>query len=421
MTRLSPSTPVRPGGFTIIELLVATVVFSGLLLILAVTTNQTSDVWRRSAAKVEQFQSARRGFESMTRRLSQATLNTYWDYEYEITGTGATRILDMSKLPLGYARQSELRFRSGPMETMAPKEGVLRPTHGVFFQAPLGFTAPGVGDEELDPGLAIDLRRLNPLGDLLNSWGYFVEAGSDKEFVPEFLRTVIQPRRRYRLMQFMEPTERSMIDDPAADPDPNDKNSGRMIIRNENWNLPWNGWFVEPMKRTKDSPLRVLSENIVALVILPRLSQQDEAERARHRLSMLAPLYDYDSKRNSNNATAVADPLNPKNRGVASDQPEAVNPKNQLPPVVTVAMVAIDELSAQRLADSTSEDDLALGLQWEELFVDANLLEDNVDTADSGDGDLFKLEKQLIAKRLNYRVYTSNVPIRGAKWSRSQK
>jgi uncharacterized protein (TIGR02599 family) len=409
--------PFRSRGFTIIELLVATVVFSGLLLILAVTTNQTSDVWRRSAAKVEQFQSARRGFESMTRRLSQATLNTYWDYEYEIIGSGQNRVLDVSKPPLGYARQSELRFRSGAMETLAPKEGVLRPAHGVFFQAPLGLT-------EDDDVLEIDRRRLNPLGDLLNSWGYFVEAGSDEKIIPPFLQKVIQPRMRYRLMQFMEPTERAQIDDPAADLDKNDRLAARLIIRNENWDLPWDGWFVEPMKRTEDSPTRVLSENILALVVLPRLSQQDESERARKKLSLLAPLYDYDSKRNSNSPEAVKDPLNPKIRGASSDQPEAVNPKNQLPPVVTVAMIAIDELSAQRLAESAESDDLAIGLDWEGLFERAELLEDDPETSGagkSGDGDLYKLEQQLIAKRVNYRVYTSNVPIRGAKWSRSQK
>lgn len=417
MISTSTGTNYRRSGFTIIELLVATVVFSGLLLILAVTTNQTSDVWRRSSAKVEQFQASRRGFESMTRRLSQATLNTYWDYDYEITGSGSGRRLNMEKPPLGYARQSELRFRSGSMETLAPKEGVLRPAHGVFFQAPLGLT-------EDDDVLEIDRRRLNPLGDLLNSWGYFVEAGTDENIIPSFLKEVIQPRKRYRLMQFMEPTERAQIDDPSADPDVSAKGSSELIIRNDNWDLPWNGWFVDPMNRTTDTPLRVLSENIIALVILPRLSQQDEAARAKRKLSLLAPLYDYDSKRNSNSPEAVKDPLNPKVRGNPSDEPEAVNPKNQLPPVVAVAMVAIDEMSAQRLADSAESDDLALGLKWDELFLEAERMEDDPDTTgegESGDGDLFKLEQQLISKRINYRVYTSNVPIRGAKWSRSQK
>ena len=417
MTLLPLRSVRRASGFTIIELLVATVVFSGLILILAVTTNQTSDIWRRSAAKVEQFQSSRRGFESMTRRLSQATLNTYWDYDYVVEGSGSSRKLDVSQPPLGYARQSELRFRSGPMDTLAPRAGVVRSTHGVFFQAPLGHT----DDEDV---LQIDRRRLNPLGDLLNSWGYFVEAGTDEQIIPPFLRAVVPPRRRYRLMQFMEPTERSVIDDPTADPDPSDLQGGRLVIRNANWDLPWNGWFTEPLNRVEDPSLRVLSENIIALVILPRLSQQDEAARQRRGLSMLAPLYDYDSKRNSNSVQAVGKPFDPSIRGSAGDQPEAVNPKNQLPPVVTVAMVAIDELSAQRLAETAPGDDPALGLKWDDLFLQADRLEDDPDTngeGKSGDGDLFKVELQLRTRRLNYRVYTSNVPIRGAKWSRSQR
>ena len=398
-------------GFTIIELLVATVVFSGLLLILAVTTNQTAEVWRRGAAKVEQFQGARRGFESMTRRLSQATLNTYWDYDYEVTGSGSGRKMNVNDPPLGYSRQSELRFRSGLMEKLAPKEGVLRPTHGVFFQAPLGL----IEDEDV---LEMDRRRLKRLGDLLNSWGYFVEVGTDEANIPTFLKGHAKPRIRSRLMQFMEPTERARLDDPEAKADTSDK---QLLIDNPNWDLPWNGWFADALKKT-EPPVRVLSENIIALIILPRLSQQDEADRLSQKpaKSVLSPLYDYDSKRNSNRAAAVADPLNPKITGEPNDVPEAVNPKNQLPPVVTVAMVAIDEMSAQRLRDTAGEDP-ALGVKWEGLFTKAQLLEDDPQTPEPGDGDLHALEQQLIAKRLHFRTYTSNVTIRGAKWSRAQK
>ena len=403
-----------PAAFTIVELLVATVVFSGLLLILAVTTNQTAEVWRRGAAKVEQFQGARRGFESMTRRMSQATLNTYFDYDYELSGSGTSRKLDVSKPPLNYSRQSELRFRSGPMEKLAPEEGVFRPTHGVFFQAPLGL----VDDEDV---LEFERRRLKPLGDLLNSWGYFIEVGTDEKIIPRFLKDVVPPRIRSRLMQFMEPTERVQLDDPSATPD----EAGKfLLVKNENWDLPWNGWFTGPLKRKQDLPVRVLSENIIALVILPRLSQQDEAVRVKRNLSVLTPFYDYDSKRNSNRAAAIADPLNPKIKGDPKDGPEAVNPKNQLPPVVTVAMVAIDEMAAERLKDRGTKDDLTLGLKWEGLFEDAKKLDDDPTTKgddQSGDGDLYKLEQQLLAKKINYRVYTSNVTIRGAKWSRAQK
>jgi uncharacterized protein (TIGR02599 family) len=370
---------------------------------------------------VEQFQGARRGFESMTRRLSQATLNTYWDYEYKTEGSGKNRKLIVGEPPLGYARQSEMRFRSGAMETLAPKEGVLRPTHGVFFQAPLGLTEDNEEGVLDDGAEKLKTYRLNPLGDLLNSWGYFVEAGTDQEFIPPFLTKVIKARKRYRLWQFMEPTERALLDDPSAIP-VSDSDGRELLVKNENWDRPWNGWFVEPMKRARpESPLRVLSENIVALVVLPRLSQQDEEDRRAKKLSMLCPVYDYDSKRNSNSEAAVADALNPNVKGSSGDRPEAVNPKNQLPPVVTVAMVAIDELSAERLSDSAAADDLAQGIKWEGLFEKSERMEDDPATPDSGDGDLRMLEQQLIARHLNYRVYTSNVTIRGAKWSRSQK
>ncbi len=74
--------PARCGAFTLVELLAATSVFILLMLMLVTATNQTGEIWRRSSTKIEQFQQARRGFEVMTRRISQATLNTYWDYHY---------------------------------------------------------------------------------------------------------------------------------------------------------------------------------------------------------------------------------------------------------------------------------------------------------------------------------------------------
>ena len=68
-------------GFTILELLVATAVLSLILVVMLSLITQTSSVWRSSSARIEAFQSARRGFENLTRSLEQATLNTYWDYD----------------------------------------------------------------------------------------------------------------------------------------------------------------------------------------------------------------------------------------------------------------------------------------------------------------------------------------------------
>ncbi len=385
-------------GFTIVELLAAMAVFIGLMLLLVTATNQTGDMWRRSSAKIEQFQQARRGFEAVTRRVSQATLNTYFDYEYPTKPDGKP---DRSKPPIGYKRQSELRFRSGQAETLlGKKSGVPRPTHSIFFQAPLGF----VDD---DAGAGNSAKSHKPLNNLLNTWGYFLEVDDDSELIPEFIKGTIPERVRSRLVEMMEPSEYLSMDNPSTDKD------GATI--DKNYDKPaYLDWFRIPA--SKPERVRVLSENILAMVILPRLTQQDELARARvNKKGTLCPRYDYDSKRISNSAAAIAAPT-----ASLSDNDGDLNPKNQLPPVVTIAMVAIDENSARRLA-AISASDRTFGLGINDLFLESAKLEDDPNTSDPGDGDLHTLEKKLIAKKLTYRIFTSNVAIRGAKWSRGQK
>src|SRR5688500_8692736 len=70
----------RLPAFTIIELLVSTAVLSSVVMIMVSITNQTASTWKYTAGKMEQFSGARDGFEALTRQVSQATLNTYYDY-----------------------------------------------------------------------------------------------------------------------------------------------------------------------------------------------------------------------------------------------------------------------------------------------------------------------------------------------------
>ncbi len=402
----APLTAVRRSAFTIVELLAAVSVFIGLMLLLVTATNQTGEMWRRSSSKIEQFQQARRGFESMTRKISQATLNTYWDYHYPLKGGKP----DRSQVPDGYMRQSELRFRSGhALQLLGPGDSRARPTHCVFFQAPLGF----VDDDVIVRTKSSQTHK--PLNNLLNTWGYYLEVNDDANFVPQFLKDsgVIPPRVRSRLMELMEPSETVKIDDPTSEPtDPN--NPGKALYpQDPNWDNPkYLGWFADPIKRDPTvRPVRVLAENIMALVILPRLTPQDEAARASARppkLEILTPLYDYDSKRLSNTSAGIKDPT------LKAPDPD-LNPKNQLPPVVTVAMVAIDETSAQRLGDP------AVNLKLDALFKEAKIMDNDPSSSEPGDGDLYKLEQMLIEKRLTYRIFVSNIGIRGAKWSRWQE
>ena len=112
---MNPSRPFatrRRAAFTLVELLVSTVIIALLMLVLVAMTNQTAQTWRYTTEKIEKFQETRDGFEAMTRQISQATLNTYWDY---LDSTGQSRPTSVgspayrSFIPNSYGRRSELR------------------------------------------------------------------------------------------------------------------------------------------------------------------------------------------------------------------------------------------------------------------------------------------------------------------------
>jgi uncharacterized protein (TIGR02599 family) len=399
-------------GFTLVELMVSTAIIGLIMLVLVGMTNQTSETWRNATEKIEKFQTARDGFESMTRKLSQATLNTNWDY---LDAAGNVRDKNVgssafnSFVPVYYGRVSDLRFVSGPMSPVGAFLGLspekVRPGHGVFFQAPFG--------------VVTDTQNLGIMDNLLNTWGYFVEAGADPKR-PAFIDQANVPERwRTRLMEFQQPAEKMSLYDPT------DKTYK---------------WFTIGLQDTTSArPVRVLAENVLTLVILPKLSKADEDNRALKQnpvAAMLSPQYIDDSTLT----------LNPGANG--GTDPGAINPKNQLPPILMVTMVAVDERSAQRLADkycrnaqmnaqnthgataTGTPSEMVMGMDmvcqkiainYSTLFTDASKLEDDPNTSSApGDGDLYQLERALANEGLTYRVFTSNVSIRGSKWSRVQ-
>ena len=127
----------RTSAFTLVELLASAAVIVLLMLMLVQMSKSTGDTWKNGLSKAEQFRESRRAFEVVTRRLASATLNTYWDYQ--LSGSGV--MADPTALPKNFGRQSELRFRTLPMENVATEAGY-HPTHGVFFQAPFGGADP---------------------------------------------------------------------------------------------------------------------------------------------------------------------------------------------------------------------------------------------------------------------------------------
>lgn len=344
-------------GFTLVELLVGCALLITLLLILTGIVNQTTNTWRFTTTKVEEFRSSRTAFESLTRRLSQATLNTYWDYQY--TGSGLTQT------PSKYIRQSDLKFYAGSMETITGSPTPIRPCHSIFFQAPLGFT---------------DKTDYSGLGNLLNTWGYYLEFNTDAPFRPDLINGLNPPlpdRYRFRLMELMQPS--------------NDLNVYHVLPGKPfDWvNSPLN--VVKPNRATHP-----LAENVVALVILPRLSEGEKAASGTiYPASALAPKYVYDS-------TATSTATDPE-----------LDPKNQLPPLVQVTLVAIDEPSAARLANGTQPPDLGTTGATPLFNTKTN------NSASQYAADLQTLETTLSTKRVNYRVFTTTVSIRAAKWSRN--
>lgn len=305
-------------GFTLLELMVSVVLIAAIMGMVIAVADQVSGIWRGTASKIEQFSEARNAFDSLSRRLSQATLNAYWDY-------------DDPNHPQRYIRRSDLRFVCKRGEAGSQE---------LFFQAPFGYSETRKG-----------------MSGALNTWGYYVEYGDDGGTRPPFVPT--RPRWRFRLMEYMEPAERfALYKDGSA------------------WEPP-SGDARKPYAH-------VLAENVVALVALPRLSPREDAAG-----TALAPKYEYNS----------ADDGSPDTR-------------NQLPPVVQVAVVAIDEASALRMSANDVE---AVKTRLDRLFQDAGHFASDLTRSAGGDGSL---EALLIARRINYHIFTTNVLLRGAKWSR---
>lgn len=313
----------KRGGFTLLELLVATAILAVILVLVFSITDQTGKALARTSAQITAFQGARNAFTAITRQLSQATLNTYYDYLLD-PDTGR---------PLAYIRQSDLHFAAG--KTLLPGQQ----THAVFFQAPLGYTVT---------------ERYREMDTLLNATGFFVTYGPDRER-PGFLGDLPNPppdHSRFRLMQYLQPAE----------------SLGVYLGASET-----GAWFQDPLAE-EEWPAYQLAENVLALILVPRLAEDDQGQ-----YQTIGDAFEYDSR-----------------AGGTSPQPSE---QNQLPPVMEVIMVAIDEPSANRLGSTNP------------------VREDWFTRIDALDTDLAELTGYLEEKRLNYRVFRSIVAIRGSKWS----
>ena len=342
-------------AFTLVEILVSLAVLAILLLISAQVIGTVQSTWTTSNARISQFREARTAFDIITRNLSQASLNTYLDYNDSYLQSGATAAVNTA--PTNYVRKADLRFLCGPAEDLLVTGGdeSQLPGHAIFFQAPLGVAH--------DPAYA-------GLDRLLCARGYFVQFTSDEFFRPAWLPSS-EPRYRYRLMEFSPPAERNLI--------------------YSNTNTDWYSAAGVPLDTSESATnrglTRPIADNILALVISPMLETDPTSGVTP---TSIAPSFRYDSR--------------PASETGGTGQ-EAT--KHLLPPLVRVVLVAIDERSAERLSFGSASEP-PFGAEISSLITTGD--------ADQLNVTLEEVARRLRDRRVNYRIFSSTVVLRGAKW-----
>lgn len=333
-------------GFSLIELMVAMGILSVLMLMMTVLLDQIQQSWRYSADRIGQFREARVAFDIMTKNIGQASMNTYYDL----------KDVDDDNVPDEYVKTSELHFKTMDALDIGGTTQANLTGHAIFFQAPLGFST-----------------RFRNLNNLFNGRGYFVAHGSDERFRPKFVNS--DPVYRYRLMEFRPPAESNQVFEDGIEERENDAEQ------------EFTKWFGQKMSVGDgdfEEFLNPLAENIVTLVIAPRDTIETADGNRKETYSEIAPNYFFDSNTIEKKYS------------------------QQVPPLVRLTMVAIDETNAVQLQAQAGDgfpNEIVTALNG--LFVR---------TADY-EADVLKLVDALNQESINHKVFSSLVMLRSAKWS----
>lgn len=218
--------------------------------------------------------------------------------------------------------------------------------NAVFFQAPVNRT--------------LDSANLGGLPGLLNTVGYYVTYGKNPN-LPPFLQSF--DRNRFRLMQLLTPAEEmaAILTGPAS-----------------------GDWYQKQLSNST-----VIADNVICIIFWPRLSSEEDPE-GDALTAVASNAYRYDS------------------RDGASASPQPIT-ANQQPPLVEVALVALDKTVAGRLPDSASPpSEVTDALSG--LFSQAN--------ATNFSADLAKLEQRLNDKNLSCRIFRTTVQLKESRWSK---
>jgi uncharacterized protein (TIGR02599 family) len=343
--RPHPPMPSRRSAFTLIELLAAMAVLIVLLGIIVGVTNSVSTTMQRATAGIDALAGARAGFDTLNRSLSQATLNTYWEYDNPLE-------------PAVYLRQSDLQF--------------LIRQNGNYGQE-IFFTAPETYSQD---------AGLRSTRGLLNACSAFVTYGSSAQFQPT---AVDSPKFRYRLMFGIQPTEQLAIFNKPVRTGGQGESAYRAAVQTY-WNAA--AWITPIDSASTTGFVSPLADNVIALIAWPRLPVAEDSSGEE-----LTPSgnFLYNSQAN------------------ALSVPQSLT-ANQLPPVIQVTMIAISEASAARLdtGSSTPPADIEAALAGKFTQVA------------SYQSDLDEVAKALADKNIEFKIFTTSVPLRESKWSRAQ-
>lgn len=383
-----------PAAFTLIELLLSITILSVLMLIVTNVISVVQKTWVHANARVSEFREARGAFDTVARNLSQATLNAYWQ-SVDPLGNATKTFQKVGSSPNSvlanaYVRQSELQFVCGSCANVlgAFATGSDFPGHAVFFQAPLGITRQAAAT-----GAWVNTENMV---NLLCGRGYFVSWGDDLAFRPDFLAAVssVRPRYRFRLMEYSPTAEKNRIYDsglrPIVDPANPANNFSKQWFQLD---LAGGAQAVATETGADRGFLRPVADNVICLVVSP---QQDSSATT----GPIAPAYEYDS-------------LLRVNPGASSTGFGTQGTQHLLPPLLKITMIVVDTSAGEKLAEDfilkDSLSNLLLG-----KFTDAT----NYDQPGSAyHNDLGAVEAFLIQKRLNYRVFTTTVIMKQARWS----
>jgi uncharacterized protein (TIGR02599 family) len=220
-------------------------------------------------------------------------------------------------------------------------------TNGLLASANL--TTTGSGVFFVAPQGSTQTLAHTGMENLLNAMGYFVAFGDD-DAAPNFILAQTH-EYRWRLKEVLQPSESLQI-----------------------FAIPTSSAWIQQLVPTGAS-VPVLAENVVTLIVLPERAANDSG-------AALAPAFSYDSRDTGNRLTL-----------------------HQLPPRLRLVLVAIDALSAQRLAAQNGSNPPQLDSAT--LFQQASQL----------DADLATLDASLTAQKIGHRIFQREISLPSSSWS----